>query len=143
MAIFDFLKDKPESDKTLGKTKAKKTAVKKEANKAEKPKAEAAPKTAKAHVIHGGSSLVSPHVTEKAAILGEKNKYVFKVAKDSNKTEIKRAVEKNYGVSVISVKIINAPGKERRVGRHIGWKKGHKKAIIRIKGGQTIEVAPR
>jgi len=44
---------------------------------------------------------------------------------------------------VMDVKIINVPAKERRLGRISGWKKGFKKAIIKIKEGQKIEVLPR
>ncbi|MDP2909463.1 MAG: 50S ribosomal protein L23 [bacterium] len=88
--------------------------------------------------------LVSPHVTEKAAGLEEKNKYVFRVSDRANKTEIKKAVRQVYGVNVEDVKIINVHPKKRRVGkRGEGWRKGYKKAIIRIEEGQKIEILPR
>lgn len=87
--------------------------------------------------------LESPHVTEKASYLAEKNKYSFKVSKRSNKTEIKKAVEELYGVSVMNVAIINIHRKKKRVGRTMGFKKGYKKAIVEIKKGQSIEVMPR
>ena len=88
--------------------------------------------------------LVEPHVTEKASDLTERNKYVFKVLPNANKIEIKKAVESLYGVDVSGVRIINIHRKKRRVGRkREGWKKGYKKAIVKIKKGQKIEIMPR
>jgi len=87
--------------------------------------------------------LKTPHVTEKAAALFEKNQYVFKVWPRTNKTEIGKAIEDIYGVDVLSVRIIKVPRKQRRLGKVQGWRKGYKKAIIKIKEGQKIEVLPR
>lgn len=87
--------------------------------------------------------LESPHVTEKASILSEANKYVFKVSERSNKIEIKKAVEELYGVKVVNVNIIKIHRKKKRIGRNFGWKAGHKKAIVEIKKGQKIEIMPR
>ena len=87
--------------------------------------------------------LKKPHITEKATNLLEANQYVFEVYPDANKTEIKKAIEGLYKVNVLSVKIINIPKKRRRLGRISGWRKGYKKAIVRIKEGQKIEILPR
>ena len=87
--------------------------------------------------------LSKPHVTEKAADLTSKNQYIFDVFPKSNKNQVKKAVEDVYGVSVVSVNIVNIPRKRRRLGRVEGWRKGYKKAIVRIKEGQKIEVLPR
>lgn len=87
--------------------------------------------------------LHSPHVTEKTTILSEKNKYVFKVATETNKIEIRKAVEGIYGVDVESVRIINVLGKMRRRGKQTGWKKGYKKAIVEIRKDQKIDILPR
>jgi len=87
--------------------------------------------------------LKTPHVAEKATDLVKKNQYVFKVYPKANKIEIKRAIEELYGVNVVSVKIINIPPKRRRLGKVKGWRAGYKKAIVRIKEGQKIEVLPR
>ena len=87
--------------------------------------------------------LKSPHVTEKVTDLTKENQYVFKVYPETHKTEIKKAIENLYGVDVLDVKIINVPRKRRRLGRISGWRKGYKKAIIKIKEGQKIEVLPR
>ncbi len=85
----------------------------------------------------------SPQITEKATELTERNQYTFKVWPRTNKIEIKKAIESLYGVNVLSVKIINAKAKKRRLGKISGWRKGYKKAIIKIKKGQKIEVLPR
>jgi len=84
-----------------------------------------------------------PHITEKATLLAERNEYVFKVFPKANKPEIKKAIEEIYGVDVEEVRIINVPRKKRRRGRVEGWRKGYKKAIVKIKEGQVIEILPR
>lgn len=80
-----------------------------------------------------------PHVTEKAMKLSENNQYVFQVYNNVNKIEIGKAVESLYGVDVINIQIIKSPKKRRRIGRVSGWRKGYKKAVVRIKEGQKIE----
>ena len=87
--------------------------------------------------------LKTPQVTEKATGLVGQNQYVFKVWPRANKVETKKAIEDLYGVDVISVKIIKVPRKRRRLGRISGWRRGYKKAIVKIKEGQKIEVLPR
>ena len=84
-----------------------------------------------------------PQVTEKATDLTKKNQYVFRIFPKANKTEIKKAVNELYGVDVLNVKIIKVPAKKRRLGRISGLRKGYKKAIVRVKEGQKIEVLPR
>ena len=129
MPLFNIFKNKEEEKKS--------SIVKKE---------EKAPKEAVLKQTKKGSAsqiLHSPHVTEKSSVLSEKNKYVFKVFPKSNKIEIKKAVSSAYGVDVIDVKIINVSRKKRRIGRNTGWKKGYKKAIIKLKEGQKIEILPR
>jgi large subunit ribosomal protein L23 len=87
--------------------------------------------------------LKSLHVTEKATDLSKNNQYVFEVFPRSNKTEIKKAVEETFNIDVIKVNIIKTPGKKRRQGRTLGWKKGYKKAIVSIKKGQKIDILPK
>ncbi|MCD5396519.1 MAG: 50S ribosomal protein L23 [Candidatus Pacebacteria bacterium] len=87
--------------------------------------------------------MIAPHITEKASYLAEKNQYVFKVSKDANKIEIKKAIGDLFGVEVEKIRIIKVPKKRRRRGRIEGWKKGYKKAIVKIKEGQKIEILPR
>lgn len=106
--------------------------------KVEKPKARKELKISQGYRI-----LKSPHVTEKATDLAGKNQYVFRVFPEANKIETKKAIEDTYGVDVVSVRIINVPAKKRRLGRTKGMKAGYKKAIVRVKEGQKIEVLPR
>jgi len=87
--------------------------------------------------------LRAPHITERAGDLTKKNQYVFKVWPGANKIEIKKAIRDIYGVDVLDVRIIKISGKVRRLGKQKGWREGYKKAIIRIKEGQKIEVLPR
>ena len=87
--------------------------------------------------------LKEPHITEKATFLAQENQYVFRVFPDANKTEIKKAIEELYGVEVERVRIVNIPKKRRRLGRIEGWRKGYKKAMVKLKPGQKIEIIPR
>lgn len=86
--------------------------------------------------------LRSPYITEKSNELAKGNQYTFKVFEDANKIEIKKAVEGLYGVDVETVRIIRKPSKIRRRGRQEGVRPGFKKAIVRIKKGQKIDVFP-
>lgn len=80
-----------------------------------------------------------PSITEKnTAMRQTQNKYVFEVSKTSNKPEIKEAVEKIFNVSVESINTIVVKGKQKRMGRNVGYKSDWKKAIVKIKEGQTI-----
>jgi len=84
--------------------------------------------------------LLAPHITEKAAMVGEQsNQYVFKVATDATKPEIKQAVEFLFAVNVDSVSVTNVKGKTKRAGFRFGRRKDWKKAYVRVKSGQTIE----
>lgn len=84
--------------------------------------------------------LVEPWITEEASRIAELNKYIFKVAKDADKGQIKKAVEEVYKVTVLSVNTVNIPAKKRMRGAKVGWKSGHKKAIITVKEGDKIEL---
>ena len=129
------------------KKKEKPTEVKKEEPIKEMTgvKPQSVKPTAKKEKIIGEAYRVlkTPHVTEKATDLTKKNQYLFKIWPGANKLEVKKAIKDLYGVDVLSVKIINVPSKRRRLGRISGWRKGYKKAIVRIKEGQKIEVLPR
>ena len=70
----------------------------------------------------------------------EIKKYSFKVAKDANKIEIKKAVEEVFGVKVAEVNTMNVTGKLKRMGRYEGRRASYKKAIVTLaKGSKTIE----
>ena len=85
-------------------------------------------------------SIRHPIITEKATILSEQNKTVFKVHEDANKKTIKKNIEKLFNVKVIKVNIINQKTKVKiRQGRR-SYKSGYKKAIITLKKGQSIDL---
>ncbi len=66
------------------------------------------------------------------------NKYVFEVATGATKPQIKKAVEKLFGVKVEAVNTLIVKGKEKRTGRFAGYRSDWKKAIVKIEKGQTI-----
>ena len=85
-----------------------------------------------------------PLLTEKVLALGEKrNQYGFEILADANKLEVKRAVEKKFGVKVVSVNIINAKGKRKRMntrrGMTFGKRSDRKKALVMIEAGKKID----
>jgi len=73
-----------------------------------------------------------PVISEKSYGLLEQQKYTFIVAPDANKTEIKIAVEKIFGVQVLSVNTINRPGKRKRTRFGYGKRKNTKRAIVTL-----------
>lgn len=85
--------------------------------------------------------ILGPHITEKGSIMGAENKYIFRVAKNANKSEIKKAIGNLYKVEVARVNVLKALSKSRRVGRHEGRKPGFKKAVVTLKEGSKIDIA--
>ena len=79
--------------------------------------------------------IVAPVVSEKSYGLIDEGKYTFLVDPRSNKTEIKLAAEKIFGVQVASVNTINRPGKTRRTLFGTGKRKDTKRAIVTLKSG--------
>jgi large subunit ribosomal protein L23 len=146
MALFDFFKKKKEvkkEEKKKEKPVKKEVEVKKEVKEKPVKAKPAGPKKERKITGESLKILKSPHVAEKATDLLEKNQYVFKIWPRANKAETKKAIESIFKVDVLGVKIINIPKKKRRLGKTEGFRKGHKKAIIRIKEGQKIEVLTR
>lgn len=85
--------------------------------------------------------LLAPHVTEKATLVGDgSNQFVFKVASNANKSEIKSAVETMFNVEVDTVSTLNVKGKIKRFGSSMGKRKNWKKAYVRLKPGQEIDL---
>ena len=85
-------------------------------------------------------SIRSPIITEKATILSEQNKTVFKVHSRANKKNIKKNIEKLFKVSVVKVNIINKKAKLKMKQGKKSYKSGYKKAIITLKKGQSIDL---
>jgi large subunit ribosomal protein L23 len=80
--------------------------------------------------------------TEKATLYEPQGKYLFLVDNKANKPEIKRAVEEIYKVKVKSVNTFVATGKLKRVRYQLGRTPDLKKAVVTLKAGSKIEVAP-
>ena len=83
--------------------------------------------------------IIAPVITEKAAYATEKNVYTFKVNKDANKIQIKKAIEEAFKVTVINVNTLITKAKDKRVGKYTGKTKTYKKAIVTLKDGDKIE----
>ncbi|HLZ31857.1 MAG TPA: 50S ribosomal protein L23 [Chloroflexota bacterium] len=93
--------------------------------------------------LNAFSTIVRPVVSEKSTVLGELGKYVFEVAPDANKIQIKHAIEEvfaNKKVQVLTVNILRVPGKERRRGRSVGMTRSWKKAIVTLRAGQRLDL---
>ena len=84
--------------------------------------------------------LIAPVVSEKSYGLLDANKYTFLLHPDANKTEIKIAVEKIFGVKVTAVNTINRKGKARRTRNGLGKRKDTKRAIVSVAAGQSIDI---
>jgi large subunit ribosomal protein L23 len=90
--------------------------------------------------LHHRDVLLAPVVSEKTYSLLDENKYTFLVHPDANKTEIKIAVEKVFGVKVTAVNTINRKGKVRRTRNGVGKRKDTKRAIVSVAVGQSIDI---
>jgi large subunit ribosomal protein L23 len=86
------------------------------------------------------SIIQKPIITEKATLMREGNKYVFRVDKRANKIQIRQAVESIFDVHVESVRTVSVPSKPKRQGLHAGKVAGWKKAYVTLRSGDSIEV---
>jgi large subunit ribosomal protein L23 len=84
--------------------------------------------------------LIAPVVSEKSYGLLDQNKYTFIVAPTANKTEIKIAVEKIFGVKVLKVNTMNREGKRKLTRLGIGKRSDTKRAIVQIATGERIDI---
>ena len=86
--------------------------------------------------------LVGPHISEKAAIVADSNnQYVFKVAVDATKLEIKKSIEQLFKVNVVDVNTLKVKGKVKRNRYGYSTKPTWKKAYVRLEQGQDIDFA--
>jgi large subunit ribosomal protein L23 len=81
-----------------------------------------------------------PIITEKATLASENGAIVFEVAHDSNKPQIKEAVEALFGVKVKAVNTIRQQGKTKRFRGMVGRRPDYKKAVVTLEEGNTIDV---
>ena len=92
-------------------------------------------------MAHITDVLKKPVLTEKSLkLMEEQNKYTFDVDLHANKIEIRHAVEKLFGVKVVSVNVMNIPAKEKRMGRYVGKTIRRRKAIVKLAEGEKIDL---
>lgn len=84
--------------------------------------------------------IIRPIVTEHSYDQMENNVYTFEVSKDSNKVEIRQAIEAIFNVSVVKVNTLNVKPKPKRVRYQKGLTRTWKKAMVTLKEGDTIEL---
>jgi len=85
-------------------------------------------------------AILAPVITEKATLLSEQNKVVFRVAMDATKDEISAAVEALFKVSVTKVNTLVVKGKTKRFRGRPGRRSDVKKAIVTLAEGQSIDI---
>jgi len=87
--------------------------------------------------------ILAPVITEKSSEASESNKVVFKVRLDATKPQIKKAVEKLFGVKVVAVNTLTRKGKTKRFRGIEGRQKDMKKAVVKLAEGDKIDVTTR
>ena len=86
-------------------------------------------------------TVVRPLITEKtSAAFQDRGEYTFQVHPDATKPQIRQAIEELFGVKVTDVWTSNQRGKEKRMGRTVGRRPSWKKAIVKLREGDTIEI---
>lgn len=85
-------------------------------------------------------AILAPVITEKATLLSEQNKVVFRVAMDATKDEIAAAVEELFKVKVTKVNTLIQKGKTKRFRGRPGRRSDIKKAIVTLQEGQSIDI---
>ena len=94
-----------------------------------------------AKIVNPRDIIIAPVVSEKSYGLMEQNTYTFTVAKDSNKNQIKHAVEEIFGVQVASVNTLNLEGKRKRTRTGFGRRKATKRAYVTLReGSDSIDI---
>jgi large subunit ribosomal protein L23 len=84
--------------------------------------------------------LLRPVISEKSVLETERNNYTFAVARDANKFQIREAVEAEFKVNVVGVRVLTVKPKQKRRGRRqLGTVPGWRKAVVTIEAGQKIE----
>ena len=89
------------------------------------------------------SVLRAPHISEKAARVQETNQYVFEVAQDATKADVKAAVEQLFSVKVATVNVVNVKGKSKTFRFRSGSRGDWRKAYVKLAEGQSIDLAAK
>ena len=85
-------------------------------------------------------TILAPVITEKATLLSEHNKVVFRVSMESTKEDIASAVEELFKVKVVKVNTLIQKGKSKRFRGHMGRRNDIKKAVVTLEEGQSIDI---
>jgi large subunit ribosomal protein L23 len=89
------------------------------------------------------NTLRAPHNSEKSARLAENNQYVFVVAPEATKADVRAAVEHLFDVKVVDVNLVNTKGKVKSFRFRTGNRQGKRKAYVRLADGHTIDVSAK
>lgn len=140
MSIFSMKpkEGKKTSEVLLKKAKAAVSTSKK--SKDAKKEAPAQKQAAQGFKQDAAGILIAPHTTEKAMNVSEQGTYVFKVMLHATKPEIKKAIERTYGVHVTAVRVIHVHGKTVRLGRSEGRRSDVRKAMVTVRKGEVIQL---
>ena len=84
--------------------------------------------------------LLKPTITEKSTLLQESSIYTFQIDLKANKSQVKEAVEKNFGVTVRDVNITKLHGKRKRYGQRFKKMPDIKKAVVTLRSGDRINL---
>lgn len=84
--------------------------------------------------------IIRPIVTEHSYDVMDENVYTFEVARDANKIEVKKAIEKIFDVKVVKVNVLNVKPKPKRVRYQRGYTRNWKKAMVTLAEGDSIEI---
>lgn len=84
--------------------------------------------------------LLRPTITEKSTLLQEEGQYTFEVASKANKTLVKQAIERHFGVTVVAVNITVNRGKRKRYGPRFKKRPDVKKAVVTLRAGDRIDL---
>ncbi len=134
MGFFSRFKKSAPSEKKAKEKKAEIKSVKKETEKIENKK------MTFSEAELSAKSLISPIISEKAAVAESRGVYTFMVDKDATKLQIKKAIAAVYGIVPTRVRVMNVQGKWVRHGRQQGKRKDWKKAVISLPSGKTISI---
>ncbi len=92
-------------------------------------------------MLNARDIIIRPIVTEKTMkLMDSDNKVTFEVAKDTNKTAVRQAIEEIYNIKPVSVNIVNVHPKTKRVGKYVGKTSAYKKAIVKLPEGKDIDL---
>lgn len=136
MKLLNFFKKKQERKKT-DITSAAEDKISKTATEVR----EIAPVPDLGFSEKAAKTLFRPHLAEKSAALSDRGGYIFRVALQATKQEIKKSIEELYKVKIEKINVIRIPQRQRGVGRYTGRRAAYKKAVVRLAPGQKIEFA--